>query len=261
MCIRDRDNINGPYSQNTMGFSSSSNINRVDFENHIGFSERRNVTYGESHDEERLMYKNLQYGATNGSYNVKTLATALERQKAYASVLFTVPGPKMIWEFGELGYDYGINRCTNGTYSTGCRTDPKPSAFDPSLNYFANTQRKAVYDVWAKILSLRMNNIVFNTKTFDVNSGDLLPRIYIWNDTLPVSYTHLDVYKRQFKELVDKFHQNGIAVILDIALNHATQRNPLVRLWNTDPDGDGYGVPNSSNPYFNTCLLYTSRCV
>ena len=56
----------------------------------------------------------------------------------------------------------------------------------------------------------------------------------------------------KFKEFIDKCHQNGIAVILDIVLNHATQRNPLVRLWNNDPDGDGYGAPNSSNPYFNT---------
>jgi hypothetical protein len=36
------------------------------------------------------MYKNLTYG--NGS--VKTLATALERQKAFGAVFFTVPGPK-----------------------------------------------------------------------------------------------------------------------------------------------------------------------
>jgi 1,4-alpha-glucan branching enzyme len=179
------DNINGAYSQNTMGYSTNSNINRADFENHSGFSERRNVTYGESHDEERLMYKNLQYGAANGSYNVKTLATALERQKAVASVLYTIPGPKMLWQFGELGYDYGINRCTNGTYSTNCRTDPKPSAFDTSLNYFNNTQRKAIYDIWSKIINLRLNNPVFNTKTFEVNSGDLLPRIYIWDDALP----------------------------------------------------------------------------
>ena len=226
------DNINGPYSQNTMGFSSNSNINRVDFENHIGFSERRNVTYGESHDEERLMYKNLQFGATNGSYNVKTLATALERQKAYASVLFTVPGPKMIWEFGELGYDYGINRCTNGTYSTGCRTDPKPSAFDPSLNYFANTQRKAVYDVWAKILSLRMNNIVFSTKTFDVNSGDLLPRIYIWNDTLPST---------MLKNVV-------VLANFNTSVQNITPYFPYTGTWYNLMDSSTYNVTSTTTP-------------
>jgi 1,4-alpha-glucan branching enzyme len=56
----------------------------------------------------------------------------------------------------------------------------------------------------------------------------------------------------KFKEFVDLCHQNGIAVILDIALNHATGRNPLVRMWMDDPDGDGWGGPSSENPYFNT---------
>ena len=56
----------------------------------------------------------------------------------------------------------------------------------------------------------------------------------------------------KFKEFVDLCHQNGIAVILDIALNHATGRNPLVRMWMDDPDDDGWGGPSSENPYFNT---------
>ena len=178
------DNLNYAYYQNTMGFATGSNINRADYENH-GFTERRNKTYGESHDEERLMYKNLTSGNTNGTYNVKTLSTALERQKTFAATLFTIPGPKMIWQFGELGYDLSINRCTNGTINNGCRTDPKPSAFSTTLNYYNDPQRKAVYDTWAKIINLRVNNEVFNTKTFNINSGDLMPRIYIWNDALP----------------------------------------------------------------------------
>lgn len=178
------DNLNYAYYQNTMGFATGSNINRADYENH-GFTERRNKTYGESHDEERLMYKNLTSGNTNGFYDVKSLSIALERQKAYAASLFTIPGPKMIWQFGELGFDLSINRCTNGTINNGCRTDPKPSAFSSTLNYYNDTQRKSVYDAWAKIINLRVNNEVFNTKTFNINSGDLMPRIYIWNDALP----------------------------------------------------------------------------
>ena len=56
----------------------------------------------------------------------------------------------------------------------------------------------------------------------------------------------------KFKEFVDLCHQNGIAVILDIALNHATGRNPLVRMWMDDADNDGWGGPSTENPYFNT---------
>ncbi|WP_312765376.1 alpha-amylase family glycosyl hydrolase [Epilithonimonas sp.] len=172
------DNLTGPFGQNTMGYDSNSNFNRADFENH-GFSERRNVSYGESHDEERLMYKNLTYG--NGS--VKTLATALERQKAFGAVFFTIPGPKMIWQFGELGYEFSINRCENGTISNDCRTSPKPVAF--TLGYDTDTSRKAIYDTWSKILAIRLSSQVFDTTTFTVESGNLLPRIFVWNDALP----------------------------------------------------------------------------
>lgn len=56
----------------------------------------------------------------------------------------------------------------------------------------------------------------------------------------------------KFKEFVDLCHQNGIAVILDVAFNHATGRNPLVRMWMDDADDDGWGGPSSENPYFNT---------
>ena len=56
----------------------------------------------------------------------------------------------------------------------------------------------------------------------------------------------------KFKELVDTFHQNDIAVILDLALNHAFGRAPGVRMWMDDPDGNGWGDPSTENPYFNT---------
>jgi hypothetical protein len=55
----------------------------------------------------------------------------------------------------------------------------------------------------------------------------------------------------KFKEFVDLCHQNGIAVILDVALNHAFGRNPMVRMWMKDADGDGWGDASSENPYFN----------
>lgn len=55
----------------------------------------------------------------------------------------------------------------------------------------------------------------------------------------------------KFKEFIDLCHQNGIAVILDVALNHAFGRNPMVRMWMKDADGDGWGDPAADNPYFN----------
>jgi 1,4-alpha-glucan branching enzyme len=63
--------------------------------------------------------------------------------------------------------------------------------------------------------------------------------------------------KNKFKELVDLCHQNGIAVILDIAFNHAFGRNPMIRMWMNDPDGDGWGSPSTENPYFNTVAKHS----
>jgi 1,4-alpha-glucan branching enzyme len=60
----------------------------------------------------------------------------------------------------------------------------------------------------------------------------------------------------KLKEMIDVCHQNGIAVILDVALNHAFGRNPMVRMWMNDPDGDGWGSPTVESPYFNTKLSY-----
>ena len=63
--------------------------------------------------------------------------------------------------------------------------------------------------------------------------------------------------KEKMKEFVDLCHQNGIAVILDVALNHAFGRNPMDRMWMSDPDGDGWGAPASDNPYFNTVAKHS----
>ncbi len=57
----------------------------------------------------------------------------------------------MIWQFGELGYDYSINYCENGTINNTCRTDPKPLKWD----YPQNADRKKLYDIYSVMLALR----------------------------------------------------------------------------------------------------------
>jgi 1,4-alpha-glucan branching enzyme len=172
------------YNQNTMGYSENSNFNKVDFENQ-GYPAPRAVNFAESHDEERLMYKNLLYGAQNGSYSAKTLATALDRTKTLGAVFLTIPGPKMMWQFEELGYDYGINYCENGSYSNDCRTNPKP--IPSEIGYDTNANRMAVYYAWSKILNIKTNNPVFSTTTFTVASGNLTPRVDIWDESIPAT--------------------------------------------------------------------------
>ncbi|MFY0482749.1 alpha-amylase family glycosyl hydrolase [Flavobacterium sp. PLA-1-15] len=61
----------------------------------------------------------------------------------------------------------------------------------------------------------------------------------------------------KLKEFIDLCHQNGIAVILDVALNHAFGRNPMVRMWMNDPENDGWGEPAADNPYFNQVATHS----
>ena len=62
---------------------------------------------------------------------------------------------------------------------------------------------------------------------------------------MPVSYTHLDVYKRQMKDLVEK----GIANNIKSARKMVERAKPEV--W------DSLETVIKGHP----CLLYTSRCV
>ena len=152
-------NHNYNYNQATMGFGSESDFSWISYQNR-GWSVPANVSYMESHDEERLMYKNLQYGNSSGSYDIKDLNTALEREELAGAFYFTIPGPKMIWQFGELGYDISINQ--NG------RTGNKPILW----NYFDVQERKDIYNTWSKLVQLKLNYDIFKTSDFTLNVGN-----------------------------------------------------------------------------------------
>lgn len=148
-----------PYNQNTMGYNSNSDISWGYYKNR-DFNDPNLVAYMESHDEERLMYKNLQFGNTNGGYSVKNLNTALKRMEAAGAFYFTIPGPKMIWQFGELGYDISIDE--NG------RTGRKPVKWE----YFDVPQRKSIYDTWSKLIALKKGEAIFNSTEVTLTTGN-----------------------------------------------------------------------------------------
>ena len=180
-----------PYNQLTMGYASNSNINRMGHEAH-GFSGKRVMGYAESHDEERLMYKNLQFGnTTNGSHNVTNLNTALSRMSALGAVSLTIPGPKMIWHFAELGMENSIFTCNNGTVNEpggtdgDCKLDTKPQPQWVN-NWIGNTNRNQIYNDWSRINDLKINEPVFEGN-YTITSGNLTPRIDIYDTSLPTT--------------------------------------------------------------------------
>jgi 1,4-alpha-glucan branching enzyme len=148
-------NANKAFNEASMGWVSTSDFDGALYLNR-GFTQPNLVSYMESHDEERLMYKNVMFGnstASGSGYNVKDTTTALGRMELCASFLLTMPGPKMIWQFGELGYGYPINYCEDGSTNTECRTRPKPIRWD----YLQQNSRKKLHDVYSALLQLRAN--------------------------------------------------------------------------------------------------------
>jgi hypothetical protein len=116
----------------------------------------------------------LQYGNSNGSYNIKNLGTALNRIKLAGAFFFTVPGPKMIWQFEELGYDYSIDY--NG------RVGNKPIRWD----YYKDPARLNLYKTFQALIALRK----YDAFKSDSASGDLVnsvKRINLYDSTMDVA--------------------------------------------------------------------------
>ena len=158
-------NMNHEY--NEAGMAYSSNLTWGSYQAR-GWNDPHLITYMESHDEERLMYKNLQFGNMSGSYNVRQLRTALRRMELVSAFFYTIPGPKMIWQFGEVGYDFSIFTCENGTVqpgNDGCKLSPKPIRW----NYYNDPDRRRLFDVTRALIHLKKTYAVFSTTNFDLN--------------------------------------------------------------------------------------------
>jgi hypothetical protein len=159
-------NMNYQFSQAAKGFQSD--LEWADYTVR-GWNDPHIVAYMESHDEERMMYRLLHEGSSEGDYNTRHLQTALERVAAASAIFYSIPGPKMIWEFGELGYDYAINTCVNGTISNDCRLDPKPIRWDYLNDYYRAKLQKEI----TSLLYLKNNYPTFSTDDFLFNDGNL----------------------------------------------------------------------------------------
>ena len=167
---------NYQYNEATMGYPSD--FNGISHKGR-GFPNPTLVGFMESHDKERLMYKNITYGNSNEGYDIKNFDTALDRMKAAGALFLTVPGPKMIWQFGELGFENSINTCEDGSVSENCKLSKKKSAFE--LGMQNDSRRIKLFNVWSRILKLRNSESIFKTNNFTTTfSSDL--KYMILND-------------------------------------------------------------------------------
>ena len=126
------NNQRNGYKQSVLGFTGSS---FSDFK-------KGRVNNIETHDEERIAYDATKYAQSWA----KPWDVLTKRLQAVYAFHFLTPYPKMMWQFGELGYDVSIEE--NG------RTGKKPVRW----NYFEDANRKALYDALSKIISWRTDH-------------------------------------------------------------------------------------------------------
>jgi 1,4-alpha-glucan branching enzyme len=164
---------NYEYNQASMGYQSGSDFSWAISSKNRGWSQANLIGFMESHDEERLMYNNITYGDGNSIYSTQDTATALARMEQAAAFFLTVPGPKMIWQFGELGYDYPIE------YQQ-CRTCKKPIKW----SYKEETNRLKLYKIYSALIKLKTSYLTFQSSDYD---------IYSWYSTKQIHINHSDM--------------------------------------------------------------------
>ncbi|MBN2571364.1 MAG: T9SS type A sorting domain-containing protein [Ignavibacteriales bacterium] len=190
-------NLNYNYGEASMGWNESG---KSDFKG-ISYKYRNwnfphLVGYMESHDEERIMYRNLTYGNVVSGYSIRNLTTALNRIKLISAFFFTIPGPKMIWQFEELGYDVSIDY--NG------RTGEKPIRWD----YYQNAERKKLFKTMKELINLKKNYDVFRTTNYWIDVADATKEIHLNDDSMNV--TIIGNFDVAYQSMIPNFQHTGI---------------------------------------------------
>jgi len=148
------------FSQATMGYQSNSDFSAAYFGGEGGraWNYPNLIPFMESHDEERQMFQNINYAA----YGADNLETSLRYSKAAATFYMAIPGPKMIWQLEELGYDEGIQLCPDGTYTEDCRTAAKPIHWE----YRDEPLRKELYNYYSWMARLKKGYATFREGSY-----------------------------------------------------------------------------------------------
>ncbi len=152
-------NINSEGCQYAMGYQSNSNLNRFFAPKDSNRLWGSTVSYLESHDEQRLAYRQNQDGAPGLKGK---LENSMHRLGSAAAQMLLAPGAHMIWQFSELG-NYDNTKNNDG----GNNTDPKTVRW----NLLDVPNRKGLYDNYSELIGLRNGNpdLFAETASFENN--------------------------------------------------------------------------------------------
>ncbi len=136
-------NINydsGRYAKASSNESSTMSGFYAPWSNRTQFS---TVSYAESHDEERIGYIAMETSALKSQIKLR-----MRRLGSVAATMLMTPGPKMIWQFAEVGADQTTKN------SSGNDTSPKKVCWD----YLDDQYRAALYQNYCELGAVRKDN-------------------------------------------------------------------------------------------------------
>lgn len=138
-------NLNTQGCQYAMGYQANSGLERF-----YAPSDSRlwgsTVSYLESHDEQRLAYRQNQEGASGVRGDI---TASMHRLGSAACQMILSPGAHMIWQFSELG-NFDNTKDAGG----GNNTDPKTVRW----NLYDNASRRGLYDSYSQLNHIRIKN-------------------------------------------------------------------------------------------------------
>ncbi|MGL4993276.1 MAG: alpha-amylase family glycosyl hydrolase [Bacteroidales bacterium] len=225
----DEEDILANYHQTMLWRNMHGNFGNVMKGSNADLSGIRGVNrvgYMESHDEERMMYM----AQVDGAEHLKaSLSIRLKQNAALAALAYLSPGPRMLWQFGEIGYDINIDY--NG------RTGRKPILW----SYLDEPERKALHDTYKKILTLKRDNPeAFNSSlanfNWQVGSSD-------WSGGKKMVWSHNDLSV----VIASNFQNNATTVTLNFPktgtwYNHLTGESIIITNSSTTLPIDAHGI-------------------
>lgn len=153
-------NVNDAACQFAMGYSSGSNMNRL-YAPKDGRMAWSTVSYLESHDEQRLAYKQDMWGVSGVKGNTKV---SMQRLGSAAVQMILTPGAHMIWQFSEMG------NAQNTKTDNGNNTDPKIV----NWNLLNDPDHYGLFESYRELIHIRNNNpeMFSDAATFTINCSE-----------------------------------------------------------------------------------------
>jgi 1,4-alpha-glucan branching enzyme len=139
-------NMNGTFRNMAKG--NNDNIEWAYYKNRQ-WNKNHLIAYQESHDEERVMWETRNFGLIS-PIDLRGLENAVNRNQLLTAFYFAIPGPKMLWQFGEFGYDLELNNDRLGI---------KPTRWE----YLQDAQRLRLFKLYQQMIKLKNENKVFSS--------------------------------------------------------------------------------------------------